>query len=120
MLETLHVTPEHLQETGWSGRCTESQNCLIGGSEAESQASAVRMESCIKILSASQRAALNDFPSGWKSRRKFEDFLLTQIRRRRYGVASGIILSSHPKMYGAVETIVPEDSCGGADPKAVL
>lgn len=111
VLETLHVTPEHLQgDRGGQGGVQSPQKLPHGGSEAESQACCQNGKHCMRIISASQRAALNDFLRV-EVKKKIEDFLLTQIRRRRYGVAPGIILCSHPKMWWELLKRQPEDSC---------
>ena len=120
VLETLHVTPEHLQETGVVRAVYRVlKNCPTAALKQKAKRLLSEWKALYKDTLCKPEDSPKQFPLGGS---REENRGLPPDPNQEEEVRGGFrhnSLFTSQDVAGAVETIVPEDSCGGADPKAV-
>nr|XP_020750577.1 transcription elongation factor A N-terminal and central domain-containing protein isoform X2 [Odocoileus virginianus texanus]XP_020750578.1 transcription elongation factor A N-terminal and central domain-containing protein isoform X2 [Odocoileus virginianus texanus]XP_020750579.1 transcription elongation factor A N-terminal and central domain-containing protein isoform X2 [Odocoileus virginianus texanus]XP_020750580.1 transcription elongation factor A N-terminal and central domain-containing len=119
-LETLHVTPEHLQETEVVRVVYRVlKNCPTAALKQKAKHLLSEWKALYKYTLCKPEGSPKQFPPGGSQE---ENQGLPPDPNQEEVVRSSSRYNSlftSQDVAGAVETIVPEDSCGGAEPKAV-
>ena len=119
VLETLHVTPEHLQETGVVRAVYRVlKNCPTGALKQKAKRLLSEWKVLYKDTLCKPEGSPKRFPLGGSQE---ENRVLPPDPHQeevRGGSRYNSLFTSQD-VAGAVETIVPEDSCGSVEPKAV-
>uniref|UniRef100_A0A4W2DUD8 TFIIS N-terminal domain-containing protein n=1 Tax=Bos indicus x Bos taurus TaxID=30522 RepID=A0A4W2DUD8_BOBOX len=118
VLETLHVTPEHLQET----RVVRAvyrvlKNCPTGALKQKAKRLLSEWRALYKDTLCKPEGSPKLFPLGG-SQEENQGLPPNQEEEVRGGSRYNFLFTT-PDVAGAVEMIMPEDSCSGVEPKAV-